>query len=99
MSGERDTEAHCYRKVGELASTAEQCREIIGKSVFRAGDSCAGDEVEKASGYRRNLLQAVVVGSRRGEKYRVELMRTHDAQIVVRLFRSEIGDQNAVGSG
>ena len=44
-------------------------------------------------------MQALVVGSRSDEKNCVELIRSHNAEVIVCFFRREISHENAVGSG
>ena len=82
-----------------LADAAEKSREIVGQSVLCAGYAGAGDEIEKTGGHGGDFGEALVGGSGSGEKNRVEMMRGENTAIVVGLFGSEIGDEDAVGAG
>ena len=96
---QRDAEAYSDGKLRDVTRAAQKCGEIIGKRIFGASHSGAGDKIEKTRGYRSDFREAVIRGSRRAEKNRVEMMGGEDATVVVGFFWSEVRDEDAVGSG
>ena len=47
MAGKRNAEADSDGKLSDAARPPKEGGEIVGESILRAGDSSAGDEVEK----------------------------------------------------
>ena|SRR2546422_4271889 len=47
MPGKRNAEADGDGKLRDVAGAAQECREIVGQSILRAGDAGARDEIEK----------------------------------------------------
>src|SRR5579863_962158 len=78
---------------------AQQSWQIIGKSIFRARNAGAGDEIEKSGGARGNFLQALVIGGRSGEKDSIEVLRAKDTTVVFRFFGSKVCGENTIGTG
>src|SRR2546422_3594211 len=99
MAGKRDAEADGDRKLRDAAGAAQECREIVGQSILRAGDAGARDEIEKTGGASRDFCEAIVRGSRRAEENGVEMMSGENAAIVFGFFGREIRGEDAVGAG
>jgi len=99
VARERDAEAYGNGELRERACAANKRREIVGKRVFGSSDAGAGNEIEEAGRDRRDFLQAVVIRRRCCQKNRIEMMRRESAAVVAGLFRCEIGDKDAIGSG
>ena len=77
----------------------QQAREIVRQRVSCAGYPGARDKIEKAGGASRDFPEALVIRSRSREKNGVEILRVDYSVIILGLFRRQIGDEHAVGSG
>src|SRR5260370_1050484 len=74
VTGERDAEADGNGELRDAAGAAQERGQIIGESIFRAGNTGAGDEIEEAGGAGGDFGEALVRGSGRAKEDRVEMM-------------------------
>src|SRR6266478_6833237 len=98
MAGERDAEADSNGELRDPAGAAQKRGQIVGESIFGAGNTGAGDEIEEAGGAGGDFSEALVRGSGRAKKDRVEMMSGEDAAIVAGFLGCEVGSENAVGA-
>src|SRR5216683_799915 len=97
VAGERDAEADGNGELRDAAGPAQKRGQIVGESIFRAGNTGAGDEIEEAGGAGGDFGEALVRGSGRAKEDRVEMMSGEDAAIVAGFLGCEVGGENAVG--
>src|SRR6266704_6261602 len=98
VAGERDAEADGNGELCDAAGAAQERGQIVGESIFRAGDTGAGDEIEEAGGAGGDFGEALIRGSGRAEENRIEKMRRENAAIVAVFFRREVRGKNAIGA-
>src|SRR5260370_1027577 len=97
VTGERDDEADGNGELRDAAGAAEEGGQIVGESIFRAGNTGGGGEIEEAGGAGGDFGEALVRGSGRAKEDRVEMMSGEDAAIVAGFLGCEVGGENAVG--
>src|SRR6266850_393951 len=82
----------------EGAGAAQERWKIVGKRILCTGNAGSGNEIEKARRAGGDFCEALVGGSGRAEKDRVEMVRGENAAIVDGFFRREVGGENAIGA-
>src|SRR5260370_37411373 len=87
MSGKRNPEADRDGKFRCAAGTPQKRREIVGQGILRAGDSSPRNPVDTTGGTGRDFFEALVRGSRRAEKNRIEMVSGEDAAILFPFVR------------
>ncbi len=98
MARQRNAETDSDGKPRDGAGTAQERGEIVGQGVLRAGNTGAGDEIEKPGGAGGDFRKSLVRGSRRTKKNRVEMMGGENAAILFGFFGREISGEDAVGA-
>src|SRR6266704_6505201 len=98
MAGERDAEADGDGELGDAAGAAQERGQIVGESIFRTGNTGAGDEIEEAGGAGGDFSEALVSGSGSAKEDGVEMMSGENAAIVTGFLGCQVGGENAVGA-
>src|SRR6266568_3944285 len=99
VAGERDAEADGNGELRDAAGPAQERGQIVGESIFRAGNTGAGDEIEEAGGAGGDFSEALVRGSGRAKEDRVEMMSGQNSAIVAGFLGCEVGGENGGGGG
>src|SRR6266568_8267559 len=98
VAGEREAEADGNGEFRDGAGPAQERGQIVGESIFRAGNTGAGDEIEEAGGAGGDFSEALVSGSGSAKEDGVEMISGEDAAIVAGFFGCQVGGENAIST-